>query len=138
MIDTNPDKPRILIVDDVHENLHTLLNILRGKYAIQAATSGSKALEIAGHVPPPDLILLDIMMPEMDGYEVLRRLRSQPGTAGIPVIFVTAAAEAQEAGRGFALGAVDYVTKPVVPEILMARVEVHLELAAYRKRYGRL
>lgn len=138
MDDTNPNKPRILIVDDVNENLHTLLNILRGKYAIQAATSGSKALEIASHVPPPDLILLDILMPEMDGYQVLQKLRNQAATADIPVIFVTAAGENQDAARGYALGAADYVAKPVVAEILLARVEAHLELAAYRKRYGRL
>ncbi|BBL58819.1 response regulator [Methylomonas koyamae] len=137
MADTHPDKARILIVDDVHENLHTLLNILRGKYAIQAATSGGKALEIAGHAPP-DLILLDIMMPEMDGYEVLKRLRNQTATADIPVIFVTAAGENQDAAQGYAIGAADYVAKPVVADILLARVGVHLELAAYRKRYGRL
>lgn len=132
------EKPRILIVDDVHENLHTLLNILRQDYAVMAATSGEKALEIARRAPAPDLILLDIKMPEMDGYQVLQTLRSEPSTAEIPVIFVTAAAEAGDEAKGMALGVDDYLLKPVLPELLLARVRLHLELAAYRKRYGRL
>ena len=85
-------KPRILIVDDVNENLHVLMNILREDYAILAATNGEKALELAARQPSPDLILLDIKMPGMDGYEVVRRLKANPATAGIPVIFVTALA----------------------------------------------
>lgn len=132
------EKPRILIVDDVHENLHTLLNILRQDYAVMAATSGEKALEIARRAPAPDLILLDIKMPEMDGYQVLQALRSEPSTAEIPVIFVTAAAEVGDEAKGMALGVDDYLLKPVPPELLLARVRLHLELAAYRKRYGRL
>ncbi|OAI01781.1 response regulator receiver protein [Methylomonas methanica] len=132
------EKPRILIVDDVHENLHTLLNILRQDYAVMAATSGEKALEIARRAPAPDLILLDIKMPEMDGYQVLQYLRSEPSTAEIPVIFVTAAAEAGDDAKGMALGANDYLLKPVMPELLLVRVRLHLELVTYRKRYGRL
>lgn len=132
------EKPKILIVDDVHENLHTLLNILRLDYAVMAATSGEKALEIARRAPAPNLILLDIKMPEMDGYQVLKYLRGDSATAEIPVIFVTAAAEAGDDIKGMALGADDYLLKPVVPELLIARVRLHLELAAYRKRYGRL
>ncbi|WP_026601034.1 response regulator [Methylomonas sp. 11b] len=132
------EKPKILIVDDVHENLHTLLNILRLDYAVMAATSGEKALEIARRAPAPNLILLDIKMPEMDGYQVLQALRGDSATAEIPVIFVTAAAEAGDDIKGMALGADDYLLKPVVPELLMARVRLHLELATYRKRYGRL
>ncbi|MCQ8118020.1 response regulator [Methylomonas rosea] len=132
------EKPRILIVDDVHENLHTLLNILRQDYAVMAATSGEKALEIARRAPAPDLILLDIKMPEMDGYQVLQYLRSEPSTAEIPVIFVTAAAEVGDEAKGMALAVDDYLLKPVLPELLLARVRLHLELAAYRKRYGRL
>ncbi len=132
------EKPRILIVDDVHENLHTLLNILRQDYAVMAATSGEKALEIARRAPAPDLILLDIKMPEMDGYQVLKYLRSEPSTAEIPVIFVTAAAEAGDDAKGMALGANDYLLKPVMPELLLVRVRLHLELVTYRKRYGRL
>lgn len=132
------EKPRILIVDDVHENLHTLLNILRQDYAVMAATSGEKALEIARRAPAPDLILLDIKMPEMDGYQVLQTLRSEPSTAEVPVIFVTAAAEAGDDAKGMALGANDYLLKPVMPELLLVRVRLHLELVTYRKRYGRL
>ncbi|MDT4292181.1 response regulator [Methylomonas sp. MO1] len=132
------EKPKILIVDDVHENLHTLLNILRLDYAVMAATSGEKALEIARRAPAPNLILLDIKMPEMDGYQVLQTLRGDSATAEIPVIFVTAAAEAGDDIKGMALGADDYLLKPVVPELLIARVRLHLELATYRKRYGRL
>ncbi|OAI00834.1 response regulator [Methylomonas methanica] len=132
------EKPRILIVDDVHENLHTLLNILRQDYAVMAATSGEKALEIARRAPAPDLILLDIKMPGMDGYQVLQYLRSEPSTAEIPVIFVTAAAEAGDDAKGMALGANDYLLKPVMPELLLVRVRLHLELVTYRKRYGRL
>jgi len=132
------DKSRILIVDDVHENLHTLLNILRGEYAILAATSGEKALEIAQRQPVPDLILLDVVMPEMDGYQVLECLQASDATADIPVIFVTAASESGDEAKGFQMGAADYLTKPVVPETLLARVRTHLVLAAYRKRYGRL
>jgi putative two-component system response regulator len=132
------EKPRILIVDDVHENLHTLLNILRQEYAVMAATSGEKALELARRAPAPDLILLDIKMPEMDGYQVLQYLRSEPSTAEIPVIFVTAAAEAGDDAKGMALGADDYLLKPVMPELLLVRVRLHLQLATYRKRYGRL
>ncbi|QSB03038.1 response regulator [Methylomonas sp. EFPC1] len=132
------EKPKILIVDDVHENLHTLLNILRQDYAVMAATSGEKALEIARRASALDLILLDIKMPEMNGYQVLEYLRDDPATAEIPVIFVTAAAEVGDDAKGMALGADDYLLKPVVPELLLARVRLHLELATYRKRYGRL
>lgn len=84
------ERPRILIVDDVHENLHALMNVLRDDYAILAATSGEKALELARRSPQPDLILLDIRMPGMDGYSVLAELKIDPATAEIPVIFVTA------------------------------------------------
>lgn len=132
------EKPRILIVDDVHENLHTLLNILRGEYAILAATSGEKALEIAQRQPTPDLILLDVIMPQMDGYQVLECLKANDTTLDIPVIFVTAATESGDEAKGFQMGAADYLSKPVVPETLLARVRTHLALAAYRKRYGRL
>jgi putative two-component system response regulator len=140
MTDTNIqyEKPRILIVDDVHENLHTLLNILRSDYAVLAATSGAKALEIARRSPVPELILLDIQMPEMDGYQVLHQLKADTLTTDIPVIFVTAAAEANGEMRGFNLGASDYLLKPVLPEMLLVRVKLHLELNTYRKRYGRL
>jgi CheY-like chemotaxis protein len=130
------DKSRILIVDDIHENLHTLLNILREDYAILAATSGPKALEIAQRDPPPDLILLDIKMPGMDGYQVLERLKQNVSTAAIPVIFVTALTECADEAKGRRLGVVDYMTKPIVPELVLACVRTHLKLNDYRKRFG--
>ena len=133
MTKTVPVRPRILIVDDVHENLHVLMNILRDDYAIAAATSGDKALELAQQQPYPDLILLDIRMPGMDGYSVLAHLKSNPATADIPVIFVTALADANDEARGLRLGVADYITKPVNPELLHLRLRTHLELRRYRR-----
>ncbi len=126
-------RDRILIVDDVHENLHALINILRDEYAITAATSGEKALALARRQPQPDLILLDIRMPGMDGYSVLAELKIDPVTAEIPVIFVTALAEATDEARGLAMGVADYITKPVNPDLLKARVRIQLELRRYRR-----
>ena len=117
----------ILVVDDIPANIHVIKGILQGKYKIKRATSGQKALQIAAKVPPPDLILLDVMMPEMDGYEMCRRLKAEPSTAKIPVLFVTAHANDAERAKGMALGAVDYVTKPVDPEALLANIARNLE-----------
>ena len=137
MNDTSPksngDRPRILIVDDVHENLHVLMNILRDDYAIGAATCGEKALELARQEPQPDLILLDIKMPGMDGYSVLSELKIEPRTTDIPVIFVTGMTEAADEARGLALGVADYITKPVSPDLLKARIRNQLELRRYRR-----
>ena len=127
------ERRRLLIVDDVHENLHALMNILRDDYAISVATNGQKALELARREPRPDLILLDIKMPDMDGYSVLAALKIEPATADIPVIFVTALAEASDEARGLALGVADYITKPVNPDLLRTRVRDQLELQRYRK-----
>lgn len=124
---------RILIVDDVNENLHALMTILRDDYAIVAANSGEKALELAQRKPQPDLILLDIKMPGMDGYSVLARLKANPDTADIPVIFVTALAEAADEARGLTLGVADYITKPVNPDLLHLRVRIQLELQRHRR-----
>jgi len=132
-IERSDERPRILIVDDVQENLHALLNILRDEYAIGAATNGEKALELARREPRPDLILLDIQMPGMDGYSVLSALKIDPATAEIPVIFVTALAEAADEARGLALGVADYIAKPVNPELLRARIRNQLELRRYRR-----
>lgn len=126
-------RPRILIVDDVHENLHALISILRDDYAITAAASGAKALELARRRPQPELILLDIKMPGMDGYSVLSALKTEAATADIPVIFVTALADAADEARGLAMGVADYITKPVNPELLKTRVRDQLELKRYRK-----
>lgn len=118
----------ILVVDDNAENLYLIGSLLQPHYQVRVANGGAVALDVARRAPCPDLILLDIMMPEIDGYEVLRRLRAAPETADIPVIFVTAMdADADEA-RGLSMGAVDYITKPVVPALLLARVRTRLEL----------
>ncbi|TIH12068.1 response regulator [Marinifilum sp. JC120] len=122
------DKKRVLIVDDTPENLQILMEALKNDYAILAAKNGEKALKLARTAPQPDIILLDIMMPEMDGYEVCRRLKGSPKTKKIPVIFVTALTEAQDETMGLELGAVDYLTKPVTPSIVQARVSTHLNL----------
>jgi putative two-component system response regulator len=124
------ERPRILIVDDVNENLHALMNILRGDYTISAATCGEKALELARREPQPDLILLDILMPGMDGYEVCRRLKAEPKTRDIPVIFLTALIEEEDERHGLEVGAEDYITKPISPPIVLARVKIHLNLKA--------
>ncbi|BAL22540.1 EAL domain-containing protein [Azoarcus sp. KH32C] len=127
------ERCRLLIVDDAHENLHALMNILRDDYALVAATNGEKALELARRTPQPDLILLDIRMPDMDGYSVLAALKLDPATADIPVIFVTALSEAADEARGLAMGVADYITKPVNPDLLKVRVRDQLELQRYRK-----
>lgn len=126
-------RPRILIVDDVHENLHALMNILRDDYVISATTSGEKALDLAQREPRPNLILLDVKMPGMNGYSVLSELKTNPATAEIPVIFVTALAEAADEARGLKIGAADYITKPVNPDLLRMRVRTQLELQRYRQ-----
>ena len=122
------DKRTILVVDDTPENLSVIAGLLRSDYIVKAAPSGVRALEIAAE-SAPDLILLDIMMPGMDGYEVLRRLRADAGTSEIPVIFLTAMTEAANEERGLELGAVDYITKPITPAIVQARVRTHLALS---------
>jgi len=134
MTDASNGRPRILIVDDVPENLHALMNILRDDYAIAAATSGEKALELAQRQPRPDLILLDIKMPGMNGYTVLKHLQANPLTAPVPVIFVSALTEPAEVARGLKLGVADYVTKPLDPDLLHLRVRAQLELRRYRQR----
>jgi diguanylate cyclase (GGDEF)-like protein/PAS domain S-box-containing protein len=127
------NRPRILIVDDVHENLHLLMNVLGPEHTMTAATSGEKALELAHRVPQPELILLDIRMPGMDGYSVLSRLKSDPATAHIPVIFVSSLDDAADIASGLELGVADYLTKPVDPELLLLRVSTQLTLQRYRE-----
>ena len=124
----------ILIVDDCPENLDILSELLQPFYSVRAATSGPKALRIAASAPRPDLILLDVMMPGMDGYQVFDHLRSDPITRAIPVIFVTAMNGRDEELRGLESGAVDYIIKPIVPPILLARVRAQLELKEARDR----
>ncbi len=124
---TTETSTTILIVDDVAENLHVLSELLRPQYRVLAATSGAAALRIARGIPKPDLILLDVMMPEMDGYAVLNRLQGSALTTDIPVIFVTALAETGDEELGLRLGAVDYITKPIKPAVALARVRTQLE-----------
>ena len=122
----------ILIVDDTPENLSVLGELLQPHYRVRAANSGRRALQIARSTPTPDLILLDVMMPEMDGYDVLAELREQAETRQIPVIFVTAMDTTDDEERGLECGAVDYITKPLRPAIVLARVRAHLELKQAR------
>ena len=125
-------KPKLLIVDDTPENIQVLMETLKDQYTIVAAINGEKALKLALAEPLPDLILLDIMMPEVDGYEVCRRLKSQEPTQNIPVIFVTAKSEVEDETLGFELGAADYITKPFSIPVVKARVKAHLELKRLR------
>jgi len=122
----------ILIVDDAKENINILAELLRPDFKIRAATSGEKALEIAFSDNPPDLILLDVIMPEMDGYEVCTKLKASSQTKDIPVIFVTGKVSEEDEIYGFNLGAIDYITKPFSPVIIKARVHTHAELKRYR------
>ncbi len=124
--------PTILIVDDTPENLSLLSELLQPDYRVRATSSARRALQVAASEPRPDLILLDVMMPDMDGYEVIQRLRADARTADIPVIFVTALESSFDEERGLALGAVDYITKPIKPAIVLARVKTQLELSAAR------
>lgn len=127
---TQIEKPVILVVDDTPDNLVLASELLGTKYVVNVANSGSAALRIAGLSPKPNLILLDIRMPEMDGYEVCRRLKSSDATRDIPVIFLSAQSDVEDDARGFEAGAVDYIGKPISPAILHARVASHLMLKA--------
>ena len=106
-----PSKCTVLVVDDTETNIDILVAALDSEYEVSVAMDGESALEIV-NTDPPDLILLDIMMPGIDGYEVCRRLKSEPKTSGIPIIFITAMSEIQNKTMGFEMGAVDYITKP--------------------------
>ena len=125
---------RVLVVDDTEDNLFLMTALLEDKYELLLASSGKEALAIIMSQAPPDLILLDIMMPEMDGYEVLRRIRQHPPTVNIPVIFLTALSTMEEEQLGLDLGAVDYITKPISPPLLLTRVASHLERSGNARR----
>ena len=123
-----PDqRPRLLLVDDEPTNLQVLRHVLQADYRLLFATDGARALQVARE-QQPQLILLDIMMPGMDGYAVCRALKADPATAGIPVIFITALDDSQDETAGFDVGGVDYLTKPVSPPVVRARVRTHLSL----------
>ncbi|MBS0368730.1 MAG: two-component system response regulator [Proteobacteria bacterium] len=134
--DDNPSlqPATVLIVDDLPENLEVLGELLQPLYRVRGAHSGARALAVASSHPVPDLILLDVMMPGMDGYAVFDALRADPLTRDIPVIFVTALDGIEAEERGLELGAVDYITKPIRPSIVLARVHNQLELKRARDR----
>lgn len=131
-------KPTILIADDIPMNIKILGDALKADYSIRFATDGLKALEVARSFPPPDLILLDIMMPGMDGYDVCRALKEDNETQSIPIIFITAMSQEEDETKGLELGAVDYITKPFSLPIVKARIKTHIELKRHRDMLERL
>lgn len=125
-------KQTILVVDDNPENIHVLSGILRPYYNVKAAINAAVAFKIATAEDKPDLILLDIMMPEIDGYRICKHLKVMPETSEIPVIFVSAKGEIEDEKKGFEVGGVDYITKPVNPALVLARVSTHLKLSSQK------
>ncbi len=132
-----PAMPTILVVDDTPDNIMLLSGLLKDKYHIKVANSGARALQVALADPGPDLILLDVTMPGMDGYETCRQLKANPLCADVPVIFLTARSQAEDEAMGLSLGAVDYLAKPISPPILFARVATHLKLRAAQRQLER-
>jgi phosphoserine phosphatase RsbU/P len=124
----------VLLVDDAPANIQIVNSILKDTYKIRIATNGAKALELVKTTPPPDLILLDVIMPEMDGYEVCTRLKTEVETRDIPVIFLTGQTETTDETKGFEVGAVDYIHKPFSPAVVQARVQTHLTLRGMRQQ----
>jgi putative two-component system response regulator len=123
-------KPTILVVDDTPDNLTLMAGLLKQTYSVKLAINGEKALQLANAAERPDLIVLDIMMPGMSGFEVCERLKDDAATRDIPVIFLTAMTATEDERKGLALGAVDFITKPVNPPIVLARVATHLQVKA--------
>src|SRR5574343_491025 len=124
----NPQEMTILVVDDTPSNLTLMAAVLEKTFRVELAPSGEAALQRLAVDPLPDLILLDIIMPHMDGYEVCRRLKGEPRTEGVPVIFLTANVSSDDEEKGFELGAVDYITKPIKQRVVLARIKTHLPL----------
>ena len=131
------EKKLVLIVDDAPANLQMMRSILKDDFKIRVATSGAKALDLVKAEPHPDLILLDVTMPEMDGYEVCGILKATPKAKDIPVIFLTGKTEADDETKGFQVGAVDYIHKPFSPAVVKARVHTHLVLREAREQLAR-
>jgi phosphoserine phosphatase RsbU/P len=134
---TEKEKKVVLVVDDAPANIRVVNEILNKDYRIKIATNGTKALELVAATPGPDLILLDIIMPGMDGYEVCTRLKADPATRDIPVIFLTGQTESTDETRGFEVGAVDYIHKPFSPAVVVARVQTQLALREAREQIAR-
>ncbi|ETR72842.1 MAG: hypothetical protein OMM_07307 [Candidatus Magnetoglobus multicellularis str. Araruama] len=132
MTHTEFKKEKILIVDDTPVNIRVLVEALKDDYKLSIATNGKVALNYAMADQPPDLVLLDIMMPELDGYEVCKQLKEKEKTRDIPIIFITAMSEERNETLGLEMGAVDYIVKPINPRIVQARVKTHLELKKHR------
>ncbi|ABM02818.1 response regulator receiver modulated diguanylate cyclase [Psychromonas ingrahamii 37] len=130
-------KQKVLIVDDIKDNIKVLIDLLKPEYKTFFATNGEKALELAQNMSP-DIILLDIVMPEMDGFEVCQKLKSNPITCDIPVIFISAMSDIGDETKGLEVGAVDYITKPISPAIVKARVKNHLKLQEAMQELKRL
>jgi serine phosphatase RsbU (regulator of sigma subunit) len=131
------EKKTVLLVDDTPANIQVVNSILKDTYKIRVATNGAKAMELANVKPSPDLILLDVVMPEMDGYDVCTRLKTDANTRDIPVIFLTGQTEIEDETRGFEVGAVDYIHKPFSPAVVKARVQTHLVLRGIREQLAR-
>ena len=125
-------KPKILVVDDIPGNIQIIMQALKDEYSVIAATSGEKALALASGDSPPSIILLDVMMPGMDGYEVCRRLKENEKTGSIPVMFITTLDEDVNEAKGLDLGAVDYIAKPINPALVKKRIKNQLDLKLYR------
>ena len=123
-------KPTVLVIDDAPDNLTLMSGLLKDSYKVKVANHGELGLKVALAAPPPDLILLDIMMPDLDGYEVCRRLKSNPASRAIPVIFLSAKTDVQDEEKGLLLGAVDYISKPISPSLMLARVATQIALHA--------
>ncbi len=133
LMPSDPAKPVVLVVDDTPFNIDVLRGVLSSAYTLKVATNGEKALALARAHPQPELVLLDVMMPGMDGYEVCRRLKLEELTRNIPVVFVTSMSEVEDERKGFESGGVDYITKPVSPPLVQARVATHLRLYAHER-----
>jgi len=130
MDNNSTEKSTILVIDDTPDNLSLMSALLKDSYKVKVANHGDKGLKIATSENPPDLILLDVMMPDIDGYQVCRQLKANAATRDIPVIFLTAKSEEDEEQKGLELGAVDYITKPINPAIVLARIKTQLQLKA--------
>ena len=132
MNDNPIQKKTILIVDDKSDNIAVLAAILKENYRLKVASNGKRALELMSTESKPDLVLLDIIMPEMDGYEVCKQLKSNPLTKDIPIIFTTALGDPKDEEKGLQLGAEDFIGKPYSPAIISKRIATHIELKHYR------